>query len=241
MIAVLSDIHSNYDALKEVLKDMEKFKISKVFVLGDIIGYGPEPNKCVETVMRLRNAKVLKGNHERALHNYDFLSSFNPLAAEIIKWTEKKINSNNAEYLKSLPNEFGDRNILCVHGSSRVPDRYIIDLPDIVEEIEGLRKTNYKIEFFGHTHMKVIFVETDGPLTLNEDWLPLNPDKLYLANPGSVGQPRDREQFASYAIFDPGKYQIIFRKVEYDIEKVIRKMQREKFPPFTYNRFRLGI
>ncbi len=131
--------------------------------------------------------------------------------------------------------------MLFVHGSYLNSDKYILDLPDVIEEIETIRKNNFKIEFFGHTHMKVVFIETEGALTITDKWMELNPNRIYIINPGSVGQPRDKEQFASYLIFDPIKYRILYRKITYNIDNTIKKMQKAGFPPFTYNRLRLGI
>lgn len=240
MYAILSDIHSNYEALKNVVTDLNNFSLSGIFVLGDIIGYGPDPNACVEEMQKL-GVKAIQGNHERALKNFDFLNSFNPLAAETITWTGKKLDRTHMEYLENLPEQHLENEMTFVHGSLLDPDKYILEYADILQEMEILRLKGKKIEFFGHTHMKIIYVEDEGPITPNQEWIKLNHNKIYLINPGSVGQPRDREPSASYVIFDPAGYRILFRQIPYDVNVTIAKMKKEGFPAFTYNRLKLGI
>ena len=127
------------------------------------------------------------------------------------------------------------------HGSLLNTDKYIVKSLDIMEEVEELRSLNIKVEFFGHTHMKMIFAEDEEPIAPSLEWIQLNPELIYLINPGSIGQPRDKDFASSYALYDLEKNQVLYRRVEYDIEQTIQKMKEEGFPPFTYNRLRLGI
>jgi predicted phosphodiesterase len=240
MIAVLSDIHSNLEALEKVLEDLQNFNVREIYVLGDIVGYGPDPNPCVELVQG-RKMKAIKGNHERALSDQEFLSCFNPLAAKIITWTKEDLKKENLYYLEDLPDNYIEGKAVFVHGSFTDPDKYILESQDIVEEVETLRKKNLNVEFFGHTHMKVIFMEEEKPICPQEDWVTLAKDRIFLVNPGSVGQPRDRDTAASYVIFDSEKCAILYRRVVYDMNKTIEKMKQKNFPPFTYNRLKLGI
>lgn len=240
MIAVLTDIHANYEALEEVVKDLYSFPIHTIYTLGDIVGYGPNPNECVKLVRKMK-MKAIKGNHERGLTNEDFLANFNPLAAKIIQWTKQSLTAENFDYLKDLPEKIADNQISYVHGSILDSDKYILESTDVIEEIEELRRQKLLIEFFGHTHMKIVYVEEEGMVLPKEKWIGVNHSKIYLINPGSVGQPRDRDPLASYLVFDPEKKRILFRRLKYDVNKTIEKMKRENFPPFTYNRLKMGL
>lgn len=240
MIAILSDIHSNLEAFLAVLEDMKKFSIKEIYVLGDIVGYGPNPNECVELVKEIK-ALAIKGNHEQALLQRDFLLNFNPVAARIITWTKDKLNKKNTQFLSSLPLFYRKDDIVFSHGSLLSTDKYIMESLDIMEEVEELRNLKIKVEFFGHTHMKVIFVEDEKPISPSLEWIKLNPQLIHLINPGSIGQPRDRDPASSYVLYDLKNNQVLYRRIEYDVEQTIEKMKKEGFPPFTYNRLRLGM
>lgn len=238
--AIVSDIHSNYEAFCEVLNDLLHFNVDEVYVLGDIVGYGPDPNECVKLVKSLKT-RAIKGNHERALSNLTSLAMFNPLAAKIITWTKEHLDKDNMEFLDSLPESFIENRTAYVHGSFLSPDKYILESPDVIQEVEDLRKNEINIEFFGHTHTKIIFIEEEGMIIPQDKWISLETDKIYLVNPGSVGQPRDRDQAASYLIYDTDNQSVLYRRIEYAVDKTIKKMQKEGFPPFTYNRLKLGL
>ncbi|HCL56949.1 MAG TPA: hypothetical protein DHW82_08070 [Spirochaetia bacterium] len=240
MIAVLSDIHSNFEAFSSAIKDMQQFPIQEIYILGDIIGYGPDPNECVEKAIEIK-AKSIQGNHERALFDSVFLMDFNSIAAQIILWTKKKLFRKNRHYLENLPDSFIEKNVSFVHGSFLEPDQYLLKPESIYSEIRELKKRNINLEFFGHTHMKAVFENENKKELPTENWLSLSEHKTYLVNPGSIGQPRDETALASYILFDPSNHSILFRKFSYDIETTIKKMRDYKFPPFTFNRLKIGI
>lgn len=240
MIAILSDIHSNYEALQAVLEDMHEYSIDKIYILGDIIGYGPNPNECTKQTMAL-SASVIKGNHERALTFPSFLDSFNNMAKKSILWTREQLEPENLSYLTRLPEYLIEKPFSFVHGSIDDPDKYLLKSPDILEDLKKMKNRGLKIEFFGHTHIRMFFEEDKKPLIPKNDWYQLSTDKIYLINPGSVGQPRDRSPQASYLLFNPENYKMLYRKIPYNIELTIEKMKDLNFPSMIYDRLKLGI
>lgn len=227
--AIISDIHSNLEALTAVLEDIRQQGISEVFCLGDVVGYGPNPRECIDLVMRCR--VCLLGNHDQgALFDPE---GFNTGAERAIFWTRDQLeNGDNSadrerrwEFLGELPRNFQEQDYLFVHGSARNPlNEYVF--PEDIYNRRKLEKIFSLIEryaFQGHTHVPGVF--TEGLSFLSPDELGyeyrLNRDKV-MVNVGSVGQPRDGDPRACYVVIDDDV--IRFRRVQYPLEETVRKI-----------------
>jgi len=227
---IISDIHANLTALEAVLEDAGDF--DAVWFLGDLVGYGPDPNECIDIIKGFPGLVCLLGNHDAAaLGNIDDIT-FNPAARQAIRWTRETITPENLEYLKKLPESTSLGEISFAHGSPREPVwEYLLDTRNATENF-GYFKTQYC--FVGHTHLPTLFFLKDGDyhatlITPNKDTLvKLHPRAII--NPGSVGQPRDRDPRAAYALFDQVNMAIEFRRVPYNIEAVQERMRQADLP-----------
>ena len=225
ILPVISDIHGNLDALEMVL---EKIDSDRIMCCGDIVGYYTQPNECIEKLRKLKAISVT-GNHDLACVTGD-VNEFNPYAKEAMDWTRKVIKDSNVEFLRNLKRKIqikiNNVNIMMVHGSPRDPlNEYIF--PSTLDSTlkSFLESENVDILIMGHTHIPFIKKFED---------------KL-IFNPGSVGQPRDGNNRASFAFLDvPAKEAVIYR-VKYDIDKVAAAIVDEKLPYFIGERLYNGI
>lgn len=240
-VAILADIHGNFDALERVSEEIEK--LEDVMVLGDIIGYGAEPEDCVRWVVE-KKAKVLLGNHEAACIGELPLSWFNPLALRALLWTQKRLSSFSIRFIRSLPPVISDfLQALWVHGSLRQPTEEYIDHPFIAREI--FESFSFSLCFFGHTHQAEAYIlEESGRverISFREGGkLEILPDNRYLINCGSVGQPRDGNPQASFAIFDTEKRIVEIKRVDYDISSASYKILHSGLPEYLAYRLEGG-
>ena len=238
MYAVISDIHGNFEALEAVLRDMPG-DVDTVYCLGDVIGYGASPNECCDAVRGL-GMPTITGNHDLAVTDLSTdLNWFNPVAAAAVLWTRKHVSEENAEFLRTRPRMMQTREALFVHGSIRDPDEYLTNSVSAQENLRVL-KSEYpgvSICFFGHTHVKTVAPSPNGPV-LEAHTLDLSANGPYLVNPGSVGQPRDGDTFASYVLAQ-GK-SVTYRFVDYDIERAQAKIRAAGLPGMLADRLAVG-
>jgi predicted phosphodiesterase len=237
-IAVLSDIHSNLAALEAVQNDLPA--IDEVWALGDIVGYGPQPNEVIRSLQAMGARSVL-GNHDGAAIGTVDPRDFNPEAARAIAWTAEVIDDNSRSYLATLPEVRRDGQLTAVHGSPRDPVwEYIVSASVAADNLAAFETT---LCLFGHTHLPIVFrasageVETvratpDEPITLNGE--------RCLINPGSVGQPRDGNPAASYMLLDPESGSLEFRRVAYQVEVTQRLIRDADLPPRLAERLAYG-
>ncbi len=240
MYAVISDIHGNLEALEAVLEDVPD-GTEKIYCLGDVIGYGASPNECCRLV-REREMPLISGNHDLAVTDLSMnLAWFNPVAAAAIEWTREQLTEENASFLGTRPRTVQGEGTLFVHGSVRDPDEYILNGAVARENLEVLKKQypDVRVCFFGHTHVKAVAPTPDN---LSSDYLDLTIGGPYLVNPGSVGQPRDGDTFASYVLAEntPDTVQVAYRSVEYDIEKAQAKIRAAGLPGVLADRLAYG-
>ncbi|MDZ7815147.1 MAG: metallophosphoesterase family protein [Planctomycetota bacterium] len=227
-VAVISDIHGNFDALEAVLADLDKRGYDLLVCLGDVVGYGAEPNECVEA-LRERNARVLAGNHDHAatgLLNLEFFNEYAKLAAE---WTREQLSSANVEFLRSAPFVEHYPGFCATHSTLHSPElfNYILTLLDARLTFDVLDKP---VCFIGHSHMAVTFFSTD-PITYSmSNIFEVSQELKMVVNVGSVGQPRDEIPMASYAIYDCDERVIQMYRTEYDIERAARKILDSELP-----------
>jgi diadenosine tetraphosphatase ApaH/serine/threonine PP2A family protein phosphatase len=233
-LALLSDIHSNLEALEAVLTALPE--VDRVLVLGDIVGYGPEPNRVIERLQSVK-ARGVRGNHDQAMLDPKLLELFNPHAAAAARWTLGVITPQSLRYLSSLPlhGRIGRHRV--VHGSPRKP--YIWEyILDELQALEILVRLGARYCFFGHTHLPRIFTESGEQVPEGTDWIELPASAL--VNPGSVGQPRDGNPDAAFAVVDLDLPAVRFGRVAYDIATTQAKIREAGLPEVEAARLELG-
>lgn len=242
--AVLSDVHGNLVALKAVLAELEDAGIDRYLCLGDIVGYGPRPNQCCDLVRELDMVGI-RGNHDEAALNPSKAEWFTAPARACILWTIDQLRDDNLEYLRSLPTErIVDDGVTICHGSIPDPDHYTVTP---VDALMSLREMETAITFFGHTHYAEWFAWNRGGNLPSEHPTPsggtlkLEDDTLYLVNPGAVGQPRDGNEMASYAIYDDEAKQVQISRISYDIARTAQQMKQAGLPEAMHARLWLGV
>lgn len=241
-IAVLSDIHANLPALEAVVADLPP--IDQVWVLGDIVGYGPQPNEVIATLQAMGARSVL-GNHDGAAIGTVDAVHFNPDARAAIEWTGRVVDANARSYIASLPEVRRDGELTAVHGSPRDPIWEYITGPAVAAPNFAAFET--RLCLFGHTHVPAVFALVDGVVEAAHG-LPNTTARLgghrALVNPGSVGQPRDGLRDAAYAILSTGKEPeedaVEFRRIGYDIARTQRLMHEAGLPPRLAERLSYG-
>jgi diadenosine tetraphosphatase ApaH/serine/threonine PP2A family protein phosphatase len=229
-ILIISDIHANLTALDEILSDAGEF--DSTWCLGDLVGYGPDPNECIERVKHLPELKCIIGNHDAAALNQIDSDTFNPEARTAIHWTQEMLSDGNRAFLRSLPEKIKIDNVTLTHGSPRYPVwEYLLDTRTATLNFEYF---DTPLCFVGHTHLPVIYTLLNSNPLARLD-IPEPNHKITLptraiVNPGSVGQPRDRDPRAAYAIYDPDENIWDFRRVTYDIAAVQGRMRKAGLP-----------
>jgi len=242
---IFSDIHGNLEALNALLKFALKKRIDHYVCLGDLVGYGASPNECIQKVRALRPLSMIRGNHDKAVMGLDSIETFNPVAAAAIYWTKKKILKKNAEFLTHLdkgPHVVDEAFAIC-HGSPFDEDYYIFGEFDADEAFDYLK---LPLCFFGHTHFPCVYTKRENAvegmfLEGNANEVKLERGLPYLINPGSVGQPRDRNPRVAFAIYDSEAHVVKFHRIEYDIEDAKAKIIASSLPPALADRLSLGI
>lgn len=239
-ILVISDIHSNLSALDRVLSHAGE--VDAVWCLGDIVGYGPEPNECIERVRSLPNLTCIIGNHDAAVLKQIDSSAFNLEARQVIQWTQENISEDNMNFLRNLPERAFHEQVTLVHGSPRQPVwEYLLDTHNATLSFAYF-ETPYC--FVGHTHLPVLYQLLDGDnqvrLQIPEPNTLITLRPRAIINPGSVGQPRDRDARASYAIYDPDNGSWEYNRITYDINQVQERMQMAGLPERHIQRLSSG-
>ncbi len=233
-VALLSDIHSNLEALDAVLDALPE--VDRILVLGDIVGYGPDPNAVI-TRLRARRARAVMGNHDAAMLAPALLDWFNPHAAAAARWTQVALTPESRRYLASLP-KFGRLGPnRYVHGSPRKPYIWEYILDDL-QALEILVRLGPRFCFFGHTHLPRIFTADGEEIPEPGEWITL--PAAALVNPGSVGQPRDGNPDAAFAVVDLEIPAVRFGRVPYEIATTQAKIREAGLPEVEAARLALG-
>lgn len=243
---VLSDIHSNLEALEAVLRAASTQKCDSVIVLGDLVGYGADPNAVVDRVRALNPIAVVRGNHDKVAAGLENAEDFNPMARAAANWTQEALSSSTRQYLTELP--IGPRLVenvveIC-HGSPLDEDLYVVADLDAIRSIAASRR---QLCLFGHTHV-ALRAWVDGRQRLEIETPQGNPEfetkmaegTKYLINPGSVGQPRDGDSRAAYAIADMDRHVVTLYRVAYPIEVAQKKILDAGLPPMLAYRLGMG-
>ena len=239
-IAVISDIHGNIEALEAVLAEVDRSGVDALYSLGDIVGYGPNPGDCIE-IVRQRADVSLTGNHDAGVAGLTSLEKFNEFARWAAEWSVAQLGAGQIAYLASLPYTHRESGLLFVHASPLEPARwhYIYGRARIAEHFAAFAE---KLCFVGHTHRTGIYAMRDGRYFVRKgEFENLRPDLRYLVNVGSVGQSRDRDPRASYALYDEAAGRVELRRVPYPVEKTQARMRAMGFPDFLIDRLGTGV
>jgi predicted phosphodiesterase len=236
---IVSDIHGNREALEAVLRDA-RGRYDRVVCLGDLAGYGADPNFTVDWA-RANVSAIVRGNHDKVCAGLEPLTSFRPAARAAAEWTQNELTGENRAYLERLsrgplPYEGFD----LVHGSPMDEDDYLLTMAD-VHTIRNEIET--PLSFFGHTHIQGGFLIARGSVKIIDRRLALALEKnyTYLVNPGSVGQPRDGDPHAAYAIYRPEDHTVEFRRVAYDAQAAADKINAAGLPVSLASRLLAGV
>ena len=240
-IAILADIHSNLEALSAVLADArEHGAVDEIWCLGDTVGYGPDPNACLDTVLSM-NHVLVAGNHDLAAVGKISLADFTPYAAEASRWTATQLSHEHSDQLANLPLREERAPFTLVHGSPRDPVWEYVIYPDVAQACFDHFTTPYCL--VGHSHIPFICRRGQRVAELADappgSPVPLGEERL-IVNPGGVGQPRDGDPRASYAIYHTEENSLEFRRVPYDLVATQRKMRLAGLPEYLEERLQYG-
>ncbi|MCM8794826.1 MAG: metallophosphatase family protein [Candidatus Omnitrophica bacterium] len=237
---VISDIHSNLEALEAVLSALAREGVNLLLCCGDIVGYAADPAACVELVRRKVNAGV-GGNHDWAAAGKLDMDWFNPQARLAVAWTVTRLSEDQKKFLGSLPLTWRDENVTLVHGSLDQPEEfpYIFDLS---EAQASLKLQETLVGFMGHTHLPGFFTaqEASGSYEPAQGIYRLKAGVKVLVNVGSVGQPRDRDPRAAYCLYDSDEKTIEIRRVAYPFERTQEKIRAAGLPGVLADRLAAG-
>ena len=235
---IFGDIHGNFDAFEAVLAEMDKQKVDEVLCLGDIVGYGAEPHRCIPKVREL-GCICLAGNHDHAAIGKLDIDFFNLYAREAAVWTRAALEPEDREFLASLGFVEHLPTFAVVHGSLHGPEmfNYISTIFDADLSFDALDKP---LLFYGHTHIPLTFFDTK-PMTYTMDAeIPVGDGTRTLVNVGSVGQPRDEDPRACFAIYDDATGLVNITRVEYDVHKAAQKIIAAGLPEALAIRLEMG-
>ena len=241
---ILSDLHGNLEALHAVLESSAG-EYDRVLCLGDLVGYGADPNAVTDWV-RANSSVVVRGNHDRACAGLEDLAWFNPVARIAAEWTHTQLTPENRAYIAELPKgPIAIDGFQVMHGSLLDEDEYMVQPSDAGQAFPYLETS---LAFFGHTHLQGGFewahsrVRVIGRPALGhkEAVLELYPDNAYLINPGSVGQPRDGDPRTAYALYNPEDKFLTYRRVPYDIATAQAKIHKADLPDILAHRLSVG-
>ena len=238
---IVSDVHSNYEALTAVLDELARSRIDALLCLGDIVGYGPNPNECCD-LLRRRSCQAIAGNHDEAAVSDVGTEYFNPVAREAIAWTQVALTPENRSFLAQLPRERTYPGFSLVHGSPVHHFDYILDIVDAQRAFERVSEA---LTFVGHSHVAEVYFQDPQGRTFHKKLahggrVDIVPEFRYIINPGSVGQPRDRNPQASFACFDDGEHYAEVRRVTYDVGQVQQRIELAHLPSQLGARLAIG-
>jgi predicted phosphodiesterase len=238
---IVSDVHSNIEAFQAVLGELDGLGVDAIVCLGDIVGYGPSPNECCATLLE-RRIESIAGNHDEAAASDFGLEYFSPLAREALEWNKRELTADHLGYLAGLPRERRYDRFDVVHGAPVYHFEYILDALDAEA---AFARTDAAITFVGHTHIAEVYYQDVAGRTYQQRLahggrIEISSEYRYIVNPGSVGQPRDRNPQAAYAVFDTTAGHVDVMRVAYDLEAVQRRIERAGLPAQLGERLAVG-
>ena len=242
---VLTDIHANLEGLDTCLADAKTRGYDQTLVPGDLVGYGPDPNIVIERVQALKPIAIVRGNHDKVACGLEQAEGFNTVAKSAAHWTFDALTDANREWLAALPegpHDVDDTIQIC-HGAPFDEDAYIFDELDAVR---ALKVSSRPLCLFGHTHYPVTFelsadaFDMMGPTLAGEMQVQMRNGSKYLVNPGSIGQPRDGDPRAAYAIADTTTRKVELFRLEYAVEETQEKILKAGLPEVLAQRLAVG-
>lgn len=240
-IGIISDIHSNIEALDEVLMVMARLKIDRYVCLGDLVGYGANPSEVMDIVRPLVDFTIM-GNHDAAVAGQMDYQYYYDEARDALAWTRESLSEENIEYLKSLPYFRIEEEICFVHGEPIAPERfnYVYTLEQataLSQHYELLRN----VTFVGHSHLRRVYEMSDREaVELPVDNFTMRADRKYVIAIGSVGQPRDYDPRAGFVVYDSGARHVEFYRIEYNVEGAADKIIKAGLPEYFATRLYSG-
>ena len=238
-VLILSDIHSNISAFEAVLMDAGDF--AQTLCLGDVVGYGPEPEACVSLLGELPQLSCVLGNHDAAVIDLIDTAHFNSAARNALDQQRGLLSPKSIEFLKQMPQKRTVEGLTLAHGSPRDPIWEYVDRGKVAwEAFDSFTAQGCLV---GHTHIPGIFIESeDFKVSLlmpssGDRWIPKG---RFILNPGAVGQPRDRDPRASYVLWDTEENSFLFRRVVYDIDRVVKRIEEIGLPMVQAHRLKIG-
>ncbi|KPK85712.1 MAG: hypothetical protein AMJ94_18800 [Deltaproteobacteria bacterium SM23_61] len=239
--AILSDVHGNLEAFQAVIGDLRAEKADQIAFLGDVVGYGADPNECLSLLRNLTDW-VIAGNHDYGAVGLTDIDVFNPMARAAILWTREKLSGENQAYLRRLLLFRNNGNVTFVHATPNQPEEwyYLFTFPEAEEAFLSL---SGDLAFVGHSHRPLILTkEGSGEVeAVNLEETVLKPGVRYIINVGSVGQPRDGHPEAAYGLYDEDTKRFRLKRLPYDVETAQRKIIKAGLPPFLAQRLSRGI
>lgn len=233
--ALISDIHSNYTALSTALANMKRLMVDKIICLGDIVGYGAEPNECLAAVSSQCDY-VIMGNHDHAMLNPKAAKTFNEEARVSIDWSRQNTKAKHMAFIEKLALKIKGPDFFCVHASPLNPEKWGYVTPGKMTGQEW-NAFDTPLCFIGHSHIPMIITQkgkVEGPI------IEIDPTQKYIINVGSIGQPRDGDRRLSFGIYDQeeGIFELI--RLDYDYKKTITKIRKAGLPTYNSNRLLWG-
>jgi len=241
---VVSDLHSNAEALRVVMNRVRRKKFDQVICLGDFVGYGAQPNQVLDTMRTMKASKLyIRGNHDRVAAGLDHADGFNNAAKAAALWTRDHLSARNRHFLEKLPlGPIEREGVLICHGAPHNEDEYVFHEGHAREIFDS---STAPIILYGHTHLPVIFSidrqhRVHGVAVRGDVVVRLDSEHRYLINPGSVGQPRDRNPASSFIIFDSKRLTVQFFRVAYDVGKTQASILKAGLPEILAQRLQYG-
>ena len=225
---VVSDIHSNWEALEAVLAECRKLRVGALLCCGDVVGYGADPKKCLDALRKL-NVPVVAGNHDWAVSGRLDSSYFTQDGKAAVVWTRTRLGLEDITYLNALPLQLKNKDCILVHSSLKDPVHFTY-LTDPAKAADAFAVMEDHVCFVGHTHVPVIFTKCGANIYKNDGAIEINPECKYIVNAGSVGQPRDGNPLASFCVYDTAVKTIEIRRVLYDVRTAQQKILEAGLP-----------
>jgi len=236
--AILGDIHANLEALQAVLGDAQNEKITHYACVGDVVGYAANPRECMDAIRKL-DCPIVKGNHDEYASVDDDCVNFRPMAADAIRWTRKQLTDEERQWLRDLKFVRFVETFTIVHATLDMPQKwgYVMDK---LAAASSFSYQSTQVCFYGHTHQPCVFIR-DGVIRGGQfEKVRVEPGKKYFINVGSIGQPRDGNPLAAYAIYDMVSGVITLKRLSYDIKKTQEKIYAAGLPEKCATRLEIG-
>ena len=246
MDLILSDLHSNLHALRAVMRFARRRAIHRFVLLGDLVGYGANPNQLLDRVRELRPRFIVRGNHDKVCAGLEQDGTFSLPARQAADWTRERLRQDNGRFLSELPAGplWVGEDYQIAHGSPLDEDAYLLHIREIGQAFDAFTG---QLCFFGHTHLPGCFELDESRGQLNwislqpGVWFQLQPHCRYLVNPGSVGQPRDRDPRVSFVTYDPKRRRVRLHRLDYDVKGAARAILSAGLHPTLADRLAQGI